>query len=35
MNWREYEVYITRHFQRQFPESLIRHNVYLYSAARI
>ena len=27
MTWREYEIYITRHFQRAFPESHIRHDV--------
>ena len=27
MNWREYEIYITRHFQRLFPETSIQHNV--------
>lgn len=27
MDWKEYEIYITRHFQRLFPETLIQHNV--------
>lgn len=27
MNWRDYEVYITRHFQRLFPGASVRHDV--------
>ncbi len=27
MSWKEYEIYITRHFQRLFPETSIQHNV--------
>ena len=27
MNWKEYEIYITRHFQKQFPETSIQQNV--------
>ncbi len=27
MNWREYEIYITKHFQRLFPGTLIQHNI--------
>jgi hypothetical protein len=27
MSWKEYETYITRHFQRLFPETSIQHNV--------
>jgi len=27
MNWRDYEIYITQHFKRQFPDTSIRHNV--------
>tara|TARA_R110002096_G_scaffold364118_1_gene557185 strand:- start:94 stop:1002 length:909 start_codon:yes stop_codon:yes gene_type:complete len=27
MNWRDYETYITRHFQRLFPEATIEHDV--------
>ena len=27
MNWKEYEIYITRHFQKLFPDSKIKHNV--------
>lgn len=27
MNWKEYEIYITRHFQKLFPETSIQHNV--------
>ena len=27
MKWREYEIYITRHFQRAFPDATIRHDV--------
>lgn len=27
MNWREYEVYITKHFQKQFPDAKIEHDV--------
>jgi hypothetical protein len=27
MDWKEYEIYITRHFQRLFPESSIQHNI--------
>jgi len=27
MNWKEYEIYITRHFQRLFPGTAIAHNV--------
>ncbi|MFH1908176.1 MAG: restriction endonuclease [Chloroflexota bacterium] len=27
MNWRDYEVYITRHFQRLFPDASVEHDV--------
>jgi hypothetical protein len=27
MNWKDYEIYITRHFQKLFPEASIKHNV--------
>lgn len=27
MNWRDYEVYITRHFQRLFPGASVRHDI--------
>jgi predicted helicase len=27
VNWRDYEIFITRHFQRLFPEASILHNV--------
>lgn len=27
MNWKEYEIYITKHFQRMFPDTSIQHNV--------
>jgi hypothetical protein len=27
MNWRDYEIYITRHFQRLFPSASVRHDV--------
>lgn len=27
MEWKEYEIYITRHFQRLFPRTSIQHNV--------
>jgi len=27
MNWRDYEVYITRHFQHLFPDASVRHDV--------
>ncbi len=27
MNWKEYEIYITRHFQKLFPNASIKHNV--------
>lgn len=27
MDWKEYEIYITRHFQKLFPETSIQHNV--------
>jgi hypothetical protein len=27
MNWKDYEIYITRHFQKLFPEASIQHNV--------
>ena len=27
MNWQDYELYITRHFKRQFPDASISHNV--------
>ncbi len=28
MDWKEYEIYITRHFQKMFPNALIKHNVF-------
>lgn len=27
MNWKDYEIYITRHFSKQFPKAKISHNV--------
>jgi Restriction endonuclease len=27
MNWKNYEIYITRHFQKIFPEASIQHNI--------
>lgn len=30
MDWKEYEIYITRHFQRLFPEASITHDVHRY-----
>lgn len=27
MSWKEYEIYITKHFQKMFPDTLIQHNV--------
>ena len=27
VNWKDYEIYITRHFQRMFPSASIRHDV--------
>ena len=27
LNWKDYEIYITRHFQKLFPEASIQHNV--------
>jgi hypothetical protein len=27
MNWKDYEIYITRHFQKLFPEASINHNI--------
>ena len=27
MDWKDYEIYITRHFRRLFPSASIRHNV--------
>ena len=28
MKWKEYEIYITRHFQKQFPKTTIQHDVF-------
>ena len=28
MKWKEYEIYITRHFQKLFPKTTIRHDVF-------
>ena len=28
MDWKEYEIYITRHFQKLFPQTSIQHNVH-------
>jgi hypothetical protein len=27
MKWKDYEIYITRHFQKLFPDATIQHNV--------